>query len=206
MPDLSVLEWLDGLLAQHPFGNSEYITQQLHICYKRRLQKISRCLPAAAQFLDALNSSDAYTQYRTIGDTVVRCAVQHAMRQIETGAQYGLPLEQCEEVFRATNQHLDHGRLAPLGSGLLNRLGPSSFHGWICSEERANDGFVHCFRRVVQDNFGEMPSYTPSIDELAMLSKGAQLLGELLPLLSRSALSHAHLIVIFSPIGASATR
>ena len=119
-----LLDSLDALLSQHPFGNSNYIHEQLHICYQRRLHKISSHLPVAGQLPDTLCQADAYTQYRVIGDTVVRCAVQHAFRQIETGTPYGLPLEQCEEVFQATIHHLEEGKCGPLGSGLSNRLGP----------------------------------------------------------------------------------
>ncbi len=93
MQDISPLDAVDALLAQHPFGDSAYVTEQLHVCYKRRLGKISAHLPVAGHLLDALSRADAYTQYRVIGDTVVRCTVQQAMRQVETGLPYGLPLE-----------------------------------------------------------------------------------------------------------------
>jgi hypothetical protein len=53
---------------------------------------------------------------------------------------------------------------------------------------------------VLRDNYDESLC-TPNIDELARLAKGAQLLGALLPLLSRSALSHAHLIAVFPMVG-----
>ena len=79
MQNTILLDPFDGLLSQHPFGKSDYVIQQLHVCYKRRLRKISAHLPAAGQLLAALNRVDAYQQYRTIGDTVVRCAVQHAL-------------------------------------------------------------------------------------------------------------------------------
>jgi hypothetical protein len=206
MQNALLLNSLDALLSRHPFGNSNYIHEQLHICYKRRLHKISAHLPAAGQLLNTLGRTDAFTQYRVIGDTVVRCAVQHALRQIETRAPYGLPLEQCEEVFQATIQHLEEGRCGPLGSGLTNRLGTESYYGWIWSEERSNDVFARFFWHVVQDNYGETQLCTLGSDELAMLAKGARLLRELLPLSSRSALSHAHLIAVFTPVGAWATR
>src|SRR6516164_3885186 len=118
-PELTQLE---QILAQHPFGDSDYITEQLHVCYKRRLQKISSRLPAAGQLLHVLGQADHYWQYRIIGDVVVRCAVNHALRQIELGTPYGLPLDECEEVLRATIRLLEKGICAPLGSGLVSRL------------------------------------------------------------------------------------
>jgi hypothetical protein len=197
---------LDALLARHPFGNSEYISGQLHVCYKRRLDKISVRLPVAGQLLDALDQVDAITQYRVIGDTVVRSAVQHALKQLETGVPYGLPLDLCEEVFQATIHHLKEGKCGPLGSGLASRLGTESYHGWIWSEERADDVFVRCFRWLIQENYGETQLCTLASDEVAMLARGARLLRELLPLSTRSALSHAHVIAIFLPTGAWETR
>src|SRR5260370_38989677 len=105
-----LLESIEDVLANHrAFGNSHYIHEQLHICFQRRLSKISAHLPVAGQLLDALSRADPYVRYRTIGDTVVRAAIQHALSQIETGDRYGLPLSECEEVFRATIRHLDQG-------------------------------------------------------------------------------------------------
>lgn len=205
MQNALLLDSLDGLLSQHPFGKSDYVTRQLHVCYKRRLQKISVRLPAAGQLLTALARVDGYQQYRTIGDTVVRCAVQHALSQVETGAQYGLPLEQCNDVFRATVRLLEEGTSGPLGSGLSHRLGPEPYYGWVWSGERAEDVFVRSFMQIVQDNYGETALCTLENDELAMLRKGVQLLDKLLPRSSRSALSHAHLIAVFSPVGTWAT-
>jgi len=202
--EIQSLEMIESILAQHrPFGNSDYIHEQLQVCYKRRLNKISAYLPVAGQLLDALYEANSYSRYRVIGDTVVRCAIQHAFTQLETGIQYGLPLDECEEVFRETIRHLEEGkRGGPLESGVtqVNRLGPEPYHGWVWSEEHSDDVFGRSFRYVIQGNYGESLC-TPNADELAMLAKGAQLLGELLPLLSRSALSHAHVIAIFPAVG-----
>lgn len=199
------LEQLDAILAQHAFGNTEYITKQLHICLKRRLDKISDRLPVARQLLDAVCQSEAYMQYRVFGDTVVRCAIQHGLRQIETGVPYGIPLEQCEEVFEETTRLIYEGKSGPLGSQLENRIGPDSHHAYIWSEEHSNDVFGRAFRFVVQDNYAEKLC-TPSAAEVAMLAKGTRLLNELLPLSSRSALSHAHFVGIFPQVGTWVSR
>jgi hypothetical protein len=196
---------LDEMLAQHPFGNNDYITQQLHACYKRRLGKISVRLPVAGQLLEALDGAETYDQYRVIGDTVVRCAINHALKQIETDTEYGLPLDQCEQVFRTTIRLLDEGKHGPLGSGLDSCLGPDSHDAWIWSEERPDDVFAQGFRYVVNDNYGEQLC-TLNTEEVAMLAKGANLLRELLPQSSRSALSHTHLIAVFPVVGSWTTR
>jgi hypothetical protein len=203
MENTQSLEILDTLLTQSPFGSSDYIRAQRQVAYKRRLGKIAPRMPAAGQLVEALDKAPAYSQYRTLGDTVLRCAVQHALRQLETGAPYGLPLDQCEEIFRATVVHLGREECrGPLEAGLDRglRLGPQRHHGWIWSEEHLDDLFGRSFRYLVHDNYGA-PLCTPNPDEIAMVRKGAQLLNELLPLLALSSLSHAHLVAVFPQAG-----
>jgi hypothetical protein len=194
------LEELDARLARSPFGNSDSIIEQLHLRYERRLANLTPHLPVAGQLLDALRQADAYSRYRVIGDTVVRCAVHYALTILETGTRHGLPLDLCVEVFRATIRHLEDGPCGPLGSRLVGRLGPDSHHGWIWSDDRRDDVFARSFRSLVQDHYGG-PLCTPTTDEVDMLAKGARLLGELMPASSRSALSHAHMVAVFPPVG-----
>jgi hypothetical protein len=200
--DIQSLETYEAILAQYrPFGDSDYIHGQLQVCYKRRLNKIAASLPVAGQLLEVLDDASAPSQRHVIGDTVVRCAIQHALRQIKTGTPYGLPLDQCEEIFRETISHLDKGNRSggPLVSG-LNRLGPEPYHGWVWSEVNSDDIFGRSFRYVIRQNYGS-DLCTPDADALAQLSRGAQLLGELLPMLSRSALSHAYLVAVVPEAG-----
>jgi hypothetical protein len=198
---------IDATLAQHPFGDSAYITEQMHVSYRRRLDKLSVHLPVAGQLLDALHRLEPYGQYRVLGDTVVRCAVQHAQVQVETGTPYGLPLERCEEVFTETVRGIREGRYAPLGSGFKNRVGPDPHHGWIWDEQGAGSVFGQAFQYILQlDYDGEERPCTPDADEVAMLARGVRLLSLLLPESSRSALSHAHLVAVMSEIGVWRTR
>lgn len=199
-------ETIDALLAQHPFGNTEYITEQLHICYRRRLGKVAAHLPAAAELLDALDRCDSYGVYRTFGDTVVRCAIQHAHARLEMGVEYGLPLARCEEVFRETARLMGDKTFGPIGSGLVDRLGPEPHLGWVWRAEQAETVFTRAFGHIVRENNYEEELYTPEPDELAVLAQGARLLNELLPLSSASPLSHTHLIAIFPRVGLWATR
>ena len=197
----SPLDNLDEILANHPFGNSNYIIRQLHVCYKRRLGKISAYLPAAGQLLQTLDKLDADSQRQVISDTVVRCAIQHSMKQIETGEQYGLPLERCQQILQETIHFIRQGKYAPLGSGFSDRLGAESFHPWIWTEERDQDLFVEAFRCVLQDNYGDTQLCTLGKNEIAALARGARLLNDLLPFLGRSAVSHVSLIAVFCPVG-----
>src|SRR5215217_353355 len=197
---------IDATLAQHPFGDRAYITEQMHVSYRRRLDKLSVHMPVAGQLLEALHRLEPYGQYRILGDTVVRCAVQHGQVQAETATPYGLPLEQCEEVFTETVRAIREGRYAPLGSGLKNRVGPDPHHGWIWDEQGAGSVFEQAFHYILQIDYGEERPCTPDADEVAMLQRGARLLSLLLPQSCRSALSHAHLAAVFPEIGAWRTR
>ena len=202
MKNEQILDVLELELTQHrAFGDSGYIQEQLRVCFERRLGKVSAHMPAAGRLLDALVSADGDARMGVIGDTVVRCAIQHALSQLTTGTPYGLPLQECEEIFRAATAHLDSGGAAgPTGAALVNRVGPEPHHGRIWSEAYADDVFSRSLRQVVRDNYGEF-LYAPAPDEVAMLVKGARLLGELLPSLSRAALSHVRLVAIFPKVG-----
>jgi hypothetical protein len=117
MEELQYLTAIERILAQHrAFADSDYIHQRLQITYQRRLSKISVRLPTAGAVLDRLCRTDTYNRYRVIGDTVVRCAIDDALRQIETETHHGLTLDECEEVFRAIVQYFEDGKSAgPLG-------------------------------------------------------------------------------------------
>ena len=204
MQNLEMLRMVEAALAQHrAFGDSDYIHEQLGVCYRRRLDKIAAALPAAARLARVLSDAGPDLRRQMIGDTVLRCTIQHALRQVETGLPYGLPLEQCAQVFEAAIRHVGEGRSGgPLLDGLVQaqRLGPHPYNGWVWNEEHADDDFGRAFRFVIRENY-DGPLCTPSADELAMLERGAQLLQSLLPLLSSSALSHVQLIAVFPRVG-----
>jgi hypothetical protein len=102
MEEMQYLQMLEAILVQYrAFGDSDYLHKQLQVCYERRLTKVSARLPAAGALLDALCRTDPYTRYRIIGDTVVRFAINDALRLIQTEEGHGLPLDHYEELFLA---------------------------------------------------------------------------------------------------------
>ncbi|WP_446226145.1 hypothetical protein ACTWPB_14440 [Nocardia sp. IBHARD005] len=44
-----------------------------------------------------------------MGDTVMRCAIQHAVWTIQLDWRRGLPLERCSEIFEDAADLLEHG-------------------------------------------------------------------------------------------------
>jgi predicted O-methyltransferase YrrM len=202
---LEVLEAIEAGLANHPaFGNSNYILEQLEVCYNRRLNAIACFVPSAKSLLEALRQASSQNRRCLMGNTVVRCAIQHAHVQLESKISAGLPLADCNEVFKAAVAHLDNGKDGTaLENGILplTRLGSEPYHGWVWSEEHPDDIFGRTFRSLIRENYGELLS-TPNNEEIETLLKGAELLSILLPQVSASALSHANLVGCFPEFGA----
>ncbi len=196
---------LDSLLAGHrPFGDSDYLHEQLQVRYHSRLGQIAERLPIAAELSRALGQAAPDSRYRIVGDPVLRHTIHRALHLVWHGAQDGVALAECEEVLRATLGHLEGGhRGGPLESGGVGgrRLGPEPYHAALWGEEHRDDVFGRSFRKIVHDNFHGEPLCTPSAADLARLTQGAKLLRELLPSCARSVFSHTHMIVIVPHVG-----
>lgn len=198
---LAVVE--EALVKHRAFGDSDYIRGQLEVTFVRRIERMAVTLPVAAEFLAAFRVADPYTRYRLTGNTVIRCAVQHAYILLETGKEVGLTLAESEQVIRQAQLHLAEGKSgSPFenGSFQLQRLGNEQFYGWIWSDDYPDDVLGRAFRKILVVEYGDrLCSITA--DELEMLRKGEELLRTLLPDLSVSALTHAHQIGCFPDTG-----
>jgi hypothetical protein len=203
------LERFDALLAAYrPFGDSDYIHEQLHASYRRRLRAVSDVLPSAGRLADAVSGLAPDIRYRVLGDTVVRCATQHAFRQVKTGAPYGLPYDICGEVFESAIQQIDRGATCgPLQATVpqVAFIGTHPRYGWVWTEDHPNDVFGAAFRALIRENYGELLA-TSSEAETAMLREGVSLLEELVPQVTGSTLTHAHIVGLFPPTGNWARR
>lgn len=195
---------LDAALSgRTPFGDSVHIHEQFELGQRRWLESIAISLPVAAEVVAVLDRVDPKSRQRIVGDTVLRCAIRQALRRIVTGEEHGLPLEDCEKILRETVLHVENGGLrSPFEAGAVDagNLGLEWHDGWVWSEENSGGFLGDAFRNIVQESYGG-PLCTPSPDDVAMLRQGARLLAELLPLTSRSALSHVHLVAVFPPTG-----
>jgi predicted O-methyltransferase YrrM len=204
MPSPDVFGLIEDVLVSHPaFGDSIYVQDQFQVCQMRRLKVVANRFSSAQRLFVALEGADARNRYRLLGNTVIRCAIQHAHTQIETNAQYGLSLVECERVFDEADRYFQREQVGtPLESGKrrLPSMGADSQYGWIWSEEHPNDVFGQSFRYLIKQNYGDALC-TLGSDEVAVLARGAQLLHVLLPSLASSALSHVHLIGCFPNFG-----
>jgi predicted O-methyltransferase YrrM len=199
---LGVVE--EALVGHRAFGDSAYILDRFNFCSSRRLGVIATHVPSARRLMNALRRADGNSRNQATGNTVVRCAIQHAHTQVETDTEYGLSLADCEKIFEETALHLQLGKPGtPLESGAfqLPRFGGETYHGWIWTEDHPDDLFGRSFRFLIKQNYGDYLC-TPSAEEVASLRKAEQLLRTLLPSLAPSALGHAHLIGLFAHDGA----
>ena len=97
-----------------------------------------------------------------VGDTVVRRSIIDAYIELEIGPMSDLtrtlPLIKCEKVLAATVHRLQKGNFnSPIDDDSLHRLGPKPYHGWIWSDEHANDIFGRDFRYLMKQWYGAVP-------------------------------------------------
>jgi hypothetical protein len=197
---------IDRVLADYrPFANSEYISKQFQVCYKRKLTKLSDALPVAEEIVDALDRTDPSTARRVLSDTSVRTVIEHLRRAITTGSTgiYSLaPLDLCQYLLDATANFL-RGQTSngPLNCSPDHRLGAQAYHPWIWSDDRLrDDAFASAFRWLVEAHYGNVPDGA-SREEIDALRRGAKLLENLLPLSAPSVLNHTQTVVVIPVAG-----
>jgi hypothetical protein len=205
MDELSYLSALEEVLAEHPaFGDSDYIHEHADLCYRRRLGDLAARLHAADVLSAAMSGSDLFRQRRVLRHPAVRFAINTALRQLAIGAKPDLSVAECEEIFRAAAHYLDKGvgpQPAEFGVGGAAHLTSGPFLGDVWSGEHG-DVLGRSFPRLVELRFAHKTVSgaelsIPDTAALDSLARGASLLEELLPLLSRGALSHVSLIATF---------
>ena len=207
-PDADVLTTVATALVTHrAFGDSGYIRDQLAVAYRRRLHKLGSALPEAERLASALDTAPPARQRQLLGDTVLRCAVQHAMRQLHLGDEYGLPLPQCAALFQGAREHLRAGLAGgplvahlPAMARLHGEGSPQDEDTYIWHAWQEGTPSARAFLGVMEDNYGA-PLATPTPQERALLRRGLRLLETLLPRLTASALSHVQLIALFPKLG-----
>ncbi|MFI9243866.1 hypothetical protein ACIGXF_14970 [Streptomyces sp. NPDC053086] len=194
----------DTLLSRRPFGDSAYLHEQMHAAFKRRLASVETSTPAARRLLTTLQQADPQTEYRVLGDPMVRRAILQIVIQEVVGARRQLPPELCAQVLDAAEQRVRSGAATgPLQGGIdaTQWLGDPSRTPWVWAPGQRDDIFGRAFSRLVEWQFDAGLCAATDAD-LAALRTAARLLDEVLPLTSRSALSHVHLIGITSGTGA----
>ncbi|MFE9566639.1 hypothetical protein ACFYM0_36715 [Streptomyces sp. NPDC006487] len=195
------LNAFDTALSRKPFGDSPYVREQMHLAFKRRLEGLGASTPAARHLLTALQRARPQTEYRALGDPLLRQAVQQLLAQEVAGpGRNSLSPELCAQVIEAVAQHVEtgaaHGPLQGDSAG-AQWLGDPTDTPWIYSPGPDGGLLGQTFDRFVEQQFAA-GLHRPDESDLERLRQGYRLLGELLPLTSRSALSHTHLIGITS--------
>ncbi|MEU6989415.1 hypothetical protein ABZ953_01980 [Streptomyces sp. NPDC046465] len=209
MTEMTEMSMFDAVLSQgRPFGDSSYVHEQMRSAHLHRLKKVADGLPAAGRLLDALAGADRHREYRALGDPVVRCVIQQSLARATAGCEVVLPLALCEEVLDATARHLDAGTAdgpSEAGAPRAHRLDPAAGPAWFWDPLRPDDAFGQAFRLLVAREFTDQLC-PPEPSDVAVLRKAAELLREILPETSRSALHHTHVIGISPGVGAWARK
>ncbi len=186
-----------------PFGDSSYIQGQMHAAFMRRLTDLAVDFPVAGDLRIALNTADHHTRYRVLGDPVVRAAIQQALGHRIDGASVTLSLQECGEVLEAGCDCVRRGVDGPPCLSHLSDaryIGDSTSAPWLWESKQFDDIFTTTFDRLVTTEYTNSLC-TPSASDVAVLHKATQLLRELVPLLTQSALDHVHVIGLFSGAG-----
>jgi predicted O-methyltransferase YrrM len=201
---LETLRVVEEALAEHAaWGDSEYILEQLDVTFRRRLDAVAEQMPVAGRLAAALEEADGSTRNAIAGNTVIRCAVQHAHLRVVGEQDYGLSLETSAKVLEVTVDRLERGESGTpfeAGEASLKQLSPGDDRGWIWSEDYPQGDFGAAFRSIIDLEYGDkLSSITES--ELVALRRGRELLLELMPKLAPSALAHTHLVGCFANEG-----
>ncbi len=195
---MHVFESVEQALASEvPFGDDNSILDGRRDRLIAQLEELTSDMPEAKRLVAAVEHRSDDDHRRLFTETTLRSAIGHAHRQLVLGAPRRpqlLRLTDCAAVFAAAARYVECGGTdTPLQDGSLVPLGPESFHGWIWRDEHADDPYGRAFRELIRQRYRMLPS-TPAREGVDMLARGAELLGELLPMVARSALHHANTI------------
>ena len=197
-PDFeSVAALSEALTIGRPFGSSEYIHQQVDAVFCRRLRLVSTVVNSAGNLADLLSEADGPTRRCLLGDPLVRASTQHALARIRTGISGGLPLPDCDLVFKEATRHIQRGGNRSLMEGAGLSAGTMAAHhpGWMWNNERLDTPLSQLFGALIARYFQDPPC-TPEPGDLRVLQDAVALLDRISPVLAQSALSHAQMVVL----------
>jgi predicted O-methyltransferase YrrM len=186
-----------ALASQTPFGDDVSILDGRRDLLIAQLEELTSDMAEAKRLVAAVGDRSDGNHRRLFTETTMRSAIGHAYKQLVLGAAPRpqlLRLTDCAAVFAAAARYLECGGTdTPLQDGSLVALGPEPFYGWIWRDEHPDDPYGRVFRELIRQRYRMLPT-TPARDGVDMLARGAELLGELLPMVARSALHHANTI------------
>jgi hypothetical protein len=202
----SIVEELDTILSGHPFGDDRYIRAEADKSYMRRLERLSGQIEAARALYEALLAGGQEARFAVTGNPVLRCAIQHSQVRLERGADYGLPLELCSEVYEAAADCVRQGKPLPFPSSGTPAAVSRCRAPETWRPDRADNVFGRAFAAIVARDHPDATPSSPAPEEAATLSRSAELLALILPKTARSALSHTAIVAIFPQEGSWRTR
>lgn len=193
------------LAHQVPFGDLDYLSETTISRYIHRLTMVAQRMPSAGQTAEAAGKASKASQLAILGDPMVRSSINHALAHYHMGGQGPID-EAILAIIEIAGEQLKQDSTMPplqMGRSAAKRLGLLPHHGWIWSNQGTEDAATRHFRAQVHRHLAHdgLKLIAPGPEVTDNLLKGALLLGELLPELSRSALGHSHCIAIVAHRG-----
>lgn len=189
-----------------PFGDATYLNNCTYSRYQHRLAMLAEDMPIAGDVAKALEQASIASKYSIVGDPVVRSGINHALAHFRL-TEHRTPLDaSIFAIIELAERCLrDNSTVPPFQMEKTStaRLGSLPHHGWIWTNENSDDAatkhFHQLFERHLSSDHLKLIEPRPSVVD--NLRRGAELLGELLPELSCSALNHTHLVAIVAEKG-----
>jgi hypothetical protein len=195
--DSRALSHVEAFLALRvPFGSAPYINGAMWRRYERRLEMIDGQQPGAALLRDAIRTANAERLYEILGDPLVRRAIDDAVLHHRLKLVHA-DERALEELFQDAIRRLRlRDGVGPLKEAAGSATLRTARHVRLWQDPSASAPHADRFRHVVEQRFAHLhlAELDPKVRE--NLDRGAELLGLLVPVLSRSALAHTHVVAI----------
>ncbi len=200
--------WLpaEKQLAQDiPFGSVDYIRERTALIYRRRLDLLSRYLPAAVQLAQALDAAGSRDANQVFADPVVRGSIDDLFRACRDG-EHKPADDQLELLtsFSAHPEELKCDATDPAGSFCQEILSRPIRYWSDAGSRTLRD---RAFAEMLRQHLRESRVYIAEKETEDIISQGLALLQELLPVAALSAVSHLYFVAVddFDDVVGSAT-
>lgn len=190
-----------------PFGDVSYLNNCTYSRYVHRLSMLAEHMPMAGRAAEALEQANTSSKYAIVGDPVVRSSINHALAYFRMSDHRGPVDTSILPIITLAEKCLrDNSTVPPLQMGRTSaaRLGSFPYHGWIWTNKGSDNAATQHLHQLFERHLASdgLKLIEPGSDVIDNLRRGTELLGELLPELSSSALNHTHLVAIVAQRGA----
>lgn len=182
------------------FGDCHKIVNQTLEVYNFIVDILSEHYSSIQQFSNKLQRASAEQRYRVLGDPVIRDAMNAAIGHLKN--RQNLP-DTVQNLFVLAAPFLETDSNVSLLQSKMEKMEPlysEPLSPWIWNVDNSKTNLEICFHDLFirELGFGDPKPTLRAPDQymIRALHKGANLLNELFPELSRSALYHVHTVAV----------